>query len=189
MTELENYIKTYFDIDDAFVTELAAFFKVETLSKNEYHTEVGGRHARLSFVKSGYLRVFRQEDQKEVTQWISSPGEFATDLSAIMFGQPARWNIQAMTECTCYSISASDYTKIPEQIPNWTSIEKLFLAKCFMTIEDRVYSFLSMSAEERYQYFFQYKKELFLNTPQQYIASMLGMSPETLSRIRNKAIS
>lgn len=189
MTQLENYIKSFFDIDEAFVSELATFFKEETIDKNEFHTQFGARHTRLSFVKSGYLRVFRQEDQKEVTQWISSPGEFATDLSTLMFHQPARWNIQAMTDCTCYSISASDYAKIPDQIPNWTTIEKLFISKCFMTIEDRVYSFLSMSAEERYQYFFQYKKELFLNTPQQYIASMLGMSPETLSRIRNKSIS
>jgi CRP-like cAMP-binding protein len=55
-------------------------------------------------------------------------------------------------------------------------------------LEDRIFSHLSMSAEDRYQFFFQHNKELFNQVPLQYIASMLGMTPETFSRIRKKSL-
>ncbi|MEL7003638.1 MAG: cyclic nucleotide-binding protein, partial [Bacteroidota bacterium] len=74
-------------------------------------------------------------------------------------------------------------------VENWNEIEKWFLAKCFMSIEDRIFSLISMSAEERYTYFLQTKPELLRQVPLQYIASILGMTPETLSRIRRKIIS
>ncbi len=189
MSELENHIKSYFQVDEQFITTLAALFHEETIDKNDFHTRTGASNSRLSFLKSGFLRVYRQEDEKEVTQWICSPGEFATDLSTIMFDQPARWNIQAMTDCECYSLSHENYRKIGDQIPNWATLEKRFIGKCFITLEDRVFSFLSMNADERYQYFYMHRKDLFLNAPQHYVASMLGMTPETFSRIRKKLTS
>jgi len=64
-----------------------------------------------------------------------------------------------------------------------------FLPSCFITLEDRIFSHLSLNAEERYDAFFQNNKEIFNHVPLQYIASMLGMSPETFSRIRHKKIS
>ncbi len=71
-------------------------------------------------------------------------------------------------------------------VPKWQVLEKLFIAKCFTVMEDRIFAHLSMTAEERYVSFFEANKELFNQVPLQYIASMLGMTPETFSRIRNK---
>lgn len=189
MQELETYIKSYFELDATGIEKLAASFREETLVKNEFHTKIGAHFSDLSFIRSGHLRIFRQDDKKEVTQWISSPGEFVTDLSTIMFNQPARWNIQALTDCEIFTISKSDYDKLNERIPGWRELEMKFLGKCFLTIEDRVFSFISMSAEERYHYFQEIRSDLFTNTPQQYLASMLGMTPETFSRIRKKSVS
>jgi CRP-like cAMP-binding protein len=73
-----------------------------------------------------------------------------------------------------------------EFIPKWNELEKLFIINCFSTLEDRIFSHLAMSAEERYQFFFANNKELFNQVPLQYIASMLGMTPETFSRIRKR---
>ena len=53
-------------------------------------------------------------------------------------------------------------------------------------MEERIFTHLSMTTEERYLHFFENNKELFRQAPLQYIASMLGMTPETFSRIRNK---
>lgn len=189
MNDLAKYISTYFDTRSDQTEKIASLFREEVLSRNEFHTTIGARYGKLSFVKSGYLRVFRQTDKKEITQWVSSPGEFTTDLGCIMFEQPARWNIQALTDCELYTLDYSDYQSIKDQINNWDEIEKLFLAKCFLMIEDRIFSFISMSAEERYAYLTETKPALLHEVSQQYIASMLGMTPETLSRIRRKIIS
>jgi len=189
MTELSNYISSYFDTQSEESDKIAALFQEESYKRGDYHTELGSRHGKLSFVESGYLRIFKQTEKKEVTQWISSPGEFTTDLGSVMFDHPARWNIQVLTDCKLHTLDYSDYVKIKDQIPNWSEIEKLFLAKCFMTIEDRIFSFISMNSEERYNYLINLKPELFQQVPQQYLASMLGMTPETFSRIRGKIIS
>lgn len=189
MTDVTNHIQSYFDVPSEIAQKLAAHFEAETIKRDELHTKIGMRYGSLSFVTSGYLRVFKQTDKKEVTQWISSPNEFITDLGPLMFDQPARWNIQALTDCELYTLSFQNYKLIQQEIPEWPQIEKLFLAKCFMTIEDRIFSFISMSAEERYQFLLAFKPDLFLHVPHQYLASMLGMTPETFSRVRKKIIS
>jgi len=134
------------------------------------------------------LRIYVKDQNKEVTQWISTAGYFVTDLSSLVFQNPARWTIQALSDVELYTISRNDYNCIGKLIPDWHQLEKLFIAKCFTMLEDRIFSHLSMSAEERYAFFFEHNKELFNQVPLQYIASMLGMTPETFSRIRKKTI-
>ena len=189
MQELETSLSQYFGIRNDISEKLATLFQPETLNRNDFHTKIGSHHCKLSFIRSGFLRIYKQTEAKEVTQWISGPGDFTTDLNAIMFENPARWNIQALTDCELLSLSLHDYQRINSIIPEWSEIEKLFLGKCFITIEDRVFSFLSMTAEERYLMFYEYNPALFQQVPQQYLASMLGMTPETFSRIRAKIIS
>ena len=190
MSELEQYISSYFGIINA--KELAlirSLFKTKTLKKNDYFLKAGKSCDQLSFVQSGLLRIFVTMEDKEVTQWISTKGYFVTDLSSMVFETPARFNIQALSDCTLFSIQRDDYNKIGKLIPQWHELEKLFIARCFTMLEDRIFTHLSMTAEERYHHFFQHNKELFNQVPLQHIASMLGMTPETFSRIRKKSIS
>lgn len=187
MSELVQYIQGYFGIRQENIDKLIPLFQEASLKKGEYFTQKGQQCRSLSFIRSGQLRVFNFNGEKEITQWISTQGEFATDLSSLVFDTPSRWNIQALSDCELFSISKEKYREIGKYVENWDYLEKLFLAKCFLTLEDRVYSFLSMSAEERYKALFEQKKELFNTTQQHYLASMLGMSPETLSRIRKKS--
>lgn len=142
----------------------------------------------LSFIKSGLVRIYTAVDDKEVTQWISTPGYFVTDLASFLFQTPARWNIQALTDCELYTIDRTTYTDMGNAIPNWHLIEKIFISKCFIMLEDRVFRHLSQSAEERYQNLLASQPDLFNLVPLQYLASMLGMTPETLSRLRKKAL-
>lgn len=187
MNLLEHYIHSYFDVPTSSLSKIASLFKTETLAKGEYFSKTGGKCRRMSFVNEGLVRIFVSLEDKDVTQWISKSGYFVTDLSAFMFDEPARWNIQALTETKVYSIYQSDYQKIGEIVPEWHALERRFLASCFTTLEDRVFSHLSMSAEERYLHFFENNKELFNEVQLKYLASMLGMTPETLSRIRANA--
>ena len=189
MTELEQYVKSYFGIvtnDD--LKTIASLFKTTTIKRGEFLLKSGKYCNKLSFVQSGLLRIFATIDDKEVTQWISTKGYFSTDLSSFIFEEPSRWTIQALVDTEIYSISKEDYKKIGNLVPTWSELEKLFLVRCFTILEDRIFSHLSMTAEERYKLFFENNKELFNQVPLQYIASMLGMTAETFSRIRKKQL-
>lgn len=189
MNELSLYIKNYFGITNEQAEIIRGLFKPQHLSKGEFHTASGSYHSNLSFVKSGYLRVFENKDEKEITQWLTSPNEFIVDLGTLVFDTPARRHIQAITDCELYTISRDDYRNIHQQMPSWPEFEKRLISKCFTVLEDRVFNFISMTAEERYQQLFYYNSDIFNRVPLQYLASMLGMSAETLSRIRKKSIS
>lgn len=189
MTELEKYIQTYFSVSKDDLTKISTYFKPMTLKKGDYYLKTGRQSDRLGFVQSGIVREFITINDKEVTKWISTKGYFVVDLSSFMFQLPARWNIQALTDCEIYRIDSKDYQKIGQLIPRWTELEKLFIAKCFTVLEDRIVTQLSMTAEERYKQLFNMNKDLFNQVPLQYLASMLGMTPETLSRIRKKAVA
>lgn len=187
MTELEQNIRSYFGvIQQQDLETISSLFQVSYLKKGDKFLESGRACDKLSFIRSGLLRIYTVGDTKEITQWICTPGYFVTDLSSLIFDTPARWTIQALTDCTLYTIGKTDYKKIGSIVPGWHELEKLFIAKCFTMLEDRIHSHLSMTAEERYIFFFEKNKELFNLVPLQYIASMLGMTPETFSRIRKK---
>lgn len=91
-----------------------------------------------------------------------------------------------MVNTSLITISKQNYLKLCNEFPRWNNLEKEFIVKCFVMLEDRVYSHISMTAEERYDLYYAQNKELFNQIPLQYIASVLGMSAETLSRIRNR---
>jgi CRP-like cAMP-binding protein len=189
MQNFNQSLQTYFDLKENDLSKISSYFKSETIEKGEFFLHAGNQCKKLSFINEGILRIFNTTDGKEITQWISTPGYFVTEISSFMFETPSRWEIQALSKTTLFTISKEKYQKLNQEIENWNSIEKAFIAKCFAMLEDRVYSHLSMTAEERFEFFFHQNRALFNEIPQQYIASMLGMSPETLSRIRNKSLT
>jgi len=188
MTDLEHYISHYFGVNREELAELASHFKPTVLNKGDYFLKAGHQCHKLSFIRSGLIRIYASAGDKEVTQWISSTGYFVTDLSSLIFETPVRWHMQALSPCELYTIERRDYIALGKSIPKWHEIEKLFIAKCFSILEDRIFGFLSMTAEERYQMLFNNHRELFNQVPLQYLASMIGMTPETFSRIRKKSL-
>ncbi len=185
--QLERSLQSYFGVAaGSEVSTVLSFFRQVSLPKYAYFSKEGSLSDRMGFVQSGLIREFLHTEDKEVTKWIASSGYFVVDLAAFLFDQPTRWNLQAITDCELYVISREDYQRLSSVVPAWTEIEKRFLAKCFTVLEERVVSHLSQSAEERYDAFFAFAPALFHQVPLQYLASLLGMTPETFSRIRKK---
>jgi CRP-like cAMP-binding protein len=189
MTELEQYIHQHFAMSADDCKKVASLFRTETVTKGDYFLRSGMYCNKLSFIQDGLLRVYITLPDKEVTQWIGTGGYFMTDLYSFFYRHPARFNMQALTDVRLFTIDYEDYLTLGKLVQKWAEFEKLFMGKCFIMLENRVFDFIALSAEARYQKLFEHNRELFNQVPLQYLASMLGMTPETLSRIRRKTLS
>jgi CRP-like cAMP-binding protein len=189
MSVLQQHIQNYFDVNAEQLDIIARSFQFRQVAKGDYLLKEGRLCSQLSFIQNGLIRIYAQKGEKEVTQWISSAGYFVTDLASFIFNTPARWNLQALTDCELYTIDKQAYINLGESIPEWHKLEKLFIAKCFIILEERVNSHLFMTAEERFQQLLSLQPDLFNQVPLQYLASMLGMTPETMSRLRKRSLS
>lgn len=189
MKEFHTLIQEHFgQLTDTELVKVQSYFQEEKLRKNDFFTKSDKVCDKLSVVKSGILRVYALSDGKEITQWISTENFLITEVLGFFFDQPNRWNIQAVTDTELLTITRENYLKLCNEFPKWNEIEKRFIVKCFAMMEDRIFSHLSMTAEERYCLYFEQNSTLFNQVPLQYLASVLGMTPETFSRIRKRRI-
>jgi CRP/FNR family transcriptional regulator, anaerobic regulatory protein len=187
MENFDKVIQVHFGkLSQEELSIIRSYFHLEKLQKNDFFTKSSKVCDRLSVVQSGILRIYTLSNGKEITQWISTPNYLITEIMGFFFDQPNRWNIQALTDTELLTITKSNYIKLCKEFPKWNEIEKGLIAKCFAMLEDRVFSHLSMTAEERYDLYFAQNKSLFNQVPLQYIASVLGMTAETFSRIRKR---
>lgn len=186
MSELKKHIINTFGFSPKDFENIQGFFKPLEIPKGDFFLKQYQYAKQMGFVETGILREFLDTNGKEITKWFSTSGYFAVDLSSFLYNQKSKVSYQAITDTKLLTISKEDYDKIGEKVPKWHTLEKMFLAKCFSVLEDRVVAHLSMNAEERYQQLFDFQPLLFNQVPLHYLASMLGMSPETLSRVRKK---
>ena len=186
MSELKKHIIQTFGFTESEFQEIKDFFKPKVILEGDYFLKEGQYVKQMGFVEKGILREFLYVNDKEVTKWFSTSGYFAVDLSGFLFDQKSKVNYQAITDVELLTISKEDYNKISTRVPRWDKLEKMFLAKCFTVLENRVVSHLALNAEERYNQLFAFNPSLFNEVPLNQVASMLGMTAETLSRIRKK---
>ena len=186
MSELKKHIIQTFGFSESEFEQIKDFFQPKVILENQYFLKEGQYVNQMGFVEKGILREFLYVNEKEVTKWFSTSGYFAVDLSGFFFEQTSKVNYQAITDVELLVISKENYNTISTRVPRWDKLEKMFLAKCFAVLEDRVVSHLALNAEERYNQLFSFNPSLFNEVPLNQIASMLGMTAETLSRIRKK---
>lgn len=84
MSTLTQYIHAYFQLSEEQAQALSGLFQETELARDDFFCREGSHRVPLSFVREGHLRVFQYRDGKDITQWITSEGEFITDLSELL---------------------------------------------------------------------------------------------------------
>jgi CRP-like cAMP-binding protein len=188
MIELSAVLSAELSISPQEVSLICDTFERRSLPKNETLLEAGKRCTEMYFVKSGYLRVYSLSRGMETTLWIAGGGAFITSLSSFIFEMPNNWYIQTVTDCELEVIGRQDHFELLKTCPKWMEFDIILLSKSFAMLEERMFHHLYTTTTERVEKLQKSQPGLFQYVPLQYIASLLGMTPETLSRIRKKLI-
>jgi len=168
-------------------TELFAaqeFFYSEIIKKEKYFSKAGRIADRIAFVNSGLLRSHYTINDKETTTFFQMQGSLATALPSFLQMKPAMENIQALEDSELIIIERKNLLKLYDGNWKWQQLGRVLIENYYIKMEERLIVLQSQSAQTRYEYFLKEYPELILSVPLYYIASFLGMSPETLSRIR-----
>ena len=171
-------------------TEAQAFLNQKSypghLNKGELLVTAGSMCSHIYLIRKGILRSFVKEGSKEITTWISSEQELATCITSFGLQQPARENIQALEDCELTALSLVDLQHLYDHFPEANVIGRKILEKYYRDAEERAFIARLMEATSKYKHFIATKSDLLNRVPLKFIASYLGMTLETLSRIRSK---
>ncbi len=184
MEKLKNCILSQVVVEKNSMDNILAVFEPLEIAKGEFFLKSGKICRQMAFIESGYMRMYDIADGKEVTLWIGSEGKFITSVSSFIFETSNNWNIQAITDCKLYIINRKNHFKLNKIEPKWLEFDNILLANSFALLEKSMFSQLHTTAKQRYDSLLKEEPELFKNVPLQYIASMLGITPESLSRLR-----
>lgn len=171
-TEIANYITEH--------AEQVRFTAGELLQ------ESGHPNLYTSFILKGAIRGFIREDKKEVTTWISINGELATSISAIDSISDALENMQAIEDCLLVRFPNEALHKLYDIHPEFNIIGRKVLQVYYRDAERRAFLVRLSKAENKYLFFLEHYPHLSNRIQLQYIASFLGITMETLSRVRRK---
>ncbi|KAA0210613.1 MAG: Crp/Fnr family transcriptional regulator [Ignavibacteriaceae bacterium] len=161
--------------------------KIKKVKKGEILLRPGEECKHSFFVESGLLRQFAIDDKgKEHIIQFAPENWFIADRSSVYFGEPSVYFIQALEESKVFLIEEQLFLQLSESDPGFLKSNLRLLHNHIRHLQKRIKQLLSDSAEERYLDFIKIYPDLTLRVPQVYIASYLGITPESLSRIRSE---
>ena len=161
-------------------------FKRHKYKRGDYLLREAQTAKRFSFMPKGKVRHFYNLDGKEYTRWVSLENNFVVAFASFVSQKPSQENLQCIEDCELLSIGREEFFSFKEQFIEIQKLGTLSLENEMIGYEDRVCQLITIDSEKRYLDFMQKYPLHALEIPQKYIASMLGIAPRHLSRIRNK---
>lgn len=140
----------------------------------------------IYFVVKGALRGFTREGSRDITTWITVEGELVSSILSFDEQVRAIENIQALEKCDLLSITHAELEEMYKLFPECNILARKILQRYYADAERRAFIARLTKAENKYRYFLQRHHSLSNRIPLKYIASYLGVTLETLSRIRKK---
>jgi len=179
------YLSIGFSEADAHT--IAHFFTVKHLAKNEYFVTEGKISLQIGFLETGLLHYYSlTEKGEERTTYISLPSTFVASLLSYLSEIPARENIRTLSPSTLWVIDKKDVIYLQSTLPAFKDFYVQLLEWQICCIDKGKFDLITLTAEERYEKLLNEEPELLQQAPLQYIASMMGITPRHLSRLRGK---
>ncbi|HQU71958.1 MAG TPA: Crp/Fnr family transcriptional regulator [Calditrichia bacterium] len=183
--ELKRFFEQYGDLSETEMASLAGSFKPKKATKGELLLMHGQICDRLYFVDSGCLRLYYIADGVEITVWFSFENNSAIELSSFLSGEPSAYFLEAIEDSDLFWLSKSALEDLYQQLPGLQRIMRIFWEDVILNLLRRFTALQKDSAAKRYLDLM--KQPFYLQRiPQKYLASYIGITPTSLSRIRRE---
>lgn len=185
---LKIYCKTKVPLTVEELNLLDTYFEVKDVKKKDFLLQDGKICNFIGFIAVGTIRHFHIKDGIEKTCDISFENSWVTDFQSFTNNTPCIINLQAMENTTVFIVRKENLYKLYTECNKYETFGRLMAEQVAQRATEIAMSLSSDKPEERFQNLIKKQPDFFQRVPQKYIANFLGVSPESLSRIRNRII-
>ena len=186
--KLKTYCKTKVPLTDKELNLIDTYFETKNLKKKDFLLQDGKICKFIGFIAEGTIRHFHIKDGIEKTCDISFESAWVTDFQSFTHNTYCIMNLQAMEDTTMLIIQKENLYNLYNECRKYETFGRLMAEEVAHRATEIAMSLSSDKPEERFQNLLKKQPDLFQRVPQKYIANFLGISPESLSRIRSRIL-
>jgi len=186
MDTLFQHLQDYYPLSNEAREALREEFEEITLAKYELLLKEGTVCRHLYFIEKGAVRGFYNLEEKEITHWFGFERDFVTSFHSFITGEPAVENIQLLEGSILWRISKDRLTALYNNFHDIERLVRIAYEKYYIRLEERYVNAQFKTARELYENLLRQNPHIVERVSLGHISSYLGISQETLSRIRSK---
>jgi CRP/FNR family transcriptional regulator, anaerobic regulatory protein len=184
-----NLFDSYVKLTDNDIEFCKQYFELKSMPKNNIVEEENRVPKHLYFITNGFMRLFYYDDNgDEITTLIASPNKLITSFLNFIHEKKSNENLECITDCEFYRIERSKLLELIDKSENFKQFSLVIFEQAIVSSQIRANDFATLTADLRYKKLIEQQPEIIQNVPIQYIASYLGIKPQSLSRIRKQMI-
>lgn len=186
---LTSFIRAHLPAPANVLTDIVEHFDEKHIPKNGFLAEQDKVANEYLFLEKGFMRAFTFDTQGNdvTTGFYSSPG-IVFEVDSFFNRSRSIENIQALTDCEGFVLTYEQLNNLFHSIPAFREFGRSMLVKGFIAFKQRTLSLINKTAEERYQELISNRPEIFQYAPLKHVASYLGITDSSLSRIRRETM-
>ena len=185
--KLITFIESIVPIPRQKVEEIAAHFHEIEIKKNEFFIKQGRICNNYLFLENGFIRSYTFDlDGNDVTTEFYSNNQIVFEVGSFFQKTLSKENFQALEDSDGWYIDFDQLNMLFHSIPEFREFGRMILVKGFISFKQRALSLINENAEQRYETLIKARPEIFQRAPLKYIASYLGITDTSLSRIRRE---
>lgn len=186
MNSLRAFLEQKTDLSESDWLFFENHLQEKKVPKKTMLTQSNSIEQYVYFVTKGVFRFFIELPEKDITFDFAFPNDIMSSYTSFLTQNPSSAAIESLTEAEVLYINRSDLQRFYTETKNGQAIGRLFAEEFFMRKSKREISFLTLSPTERYVNLFKEQANLLQEIPLKYLASYIGVTPQALSRIRNR---